>query len=349
MRLFRIHDNDEFVEYEEQDFRAEYTEYILESWLENNPDSIVEDGKLLIIGRQVPTNLGSVIDLLAIDREGDVAVVELKRDRTPRDTLAQVLEYASFAKDLDHEQLEQILLAYTGDEGITLSEYHRDFFELGEDEAVSFNKNQRLVIIGQDVTPQIRQTATFLRQKGLRVTCIEFKYFQIESGERLLSTDIVVGKEPVGSKTVVTERRSLTDRATFLLECDDNKRPVYEAILELSDRLGLPIHWGVTGFSLNVDISGRHVALCYGWPRSAHKGQLHTAFKQIDRYVAGAPELLEAFRVRFRQAGFTPVGSKGEMKHPLERKLTAEQITALTSLFVELAQQAKNNGLRESS
>ena len=61
------------------------------SWLEKNPESIVEDGALLIIGRQIATNLGSYIDLLALDREGNTAILELKRDRTPRDTIAQAL------------------------------------------------------------------------------------------------------------------------------------------------------------------------------------------------------------------------------------------------------------------
>ena len=51
----------------------------------------MEDGGLLIIGRQVRTECGAFMDLLGVDRNGDVAVVELKRDRTPRDTIAQIL------------------------------------------------------------------------------------------------------------------------------------------------------------------------------------------------------------------------------------------------------------------
>jgi RecB family endonuclease NucS len=71
-----------------------------------NPGGILEDGPLLIIGRQVPTDLGKWIDLLGVDREGNVAVVELKRDRTPRDVVAQALEYAAYAARLDVDELE---------------------------------------------------------------------------------------------------------------------------------------------------------------------------------------------------------------------------------------------------
>ena len=76
-------------------------------------DMVAEDPRmsgtdLLIIGRQVPTGFGGFIDLLALDAEGRVHVLELKRDRTPRDVVAQALDYGSWAKDLSLEELEQI-------------------------------------------------------------------------------------------------------------------------------------------------------------------------------------------------------------------------------------------------
>ena len=77
---------------------------------------ITLNGPLLIIGRQVPTDLGKSIDLLGVDREGNVVVVELKRDRTPRDVVAQALEYAAFAAKLDAGALEGILGEYRPDE-----------------------------------------------------------------------------------------------------------------------------------------------------------------------------------------------------------------------------------------
>ncbi|MYC68695.1 MAG: DUF91 domain-containing protein, partial [Acidobacteriia bacterium] len=80
-------------------------------------DMIAEDPRmsgtdLLIIARQVPTGFGGFIDLLALDAEGRVHVLELKRDRTPRDVVAQALDYGSWAKDLSLEEPEQIYLDY---------------------------------------------------------------------------------------------------------------------------------------------------------------------------------------------------------------------------------------------
>ena len=84
MRVFSVGSDGRFTEYERVPFEADHEESVLEEWLESNPDGVFEDGPLLIIGRQVPTDLGKSIDLLGFDREGNVVVVELKRDRTPR-------------------------------------------------------------------------------------------------------------------------------------------------------------------------------------------------------------------------------------------------------------------------
>ena len=68
MRVYSVGDDDRFTEYERLPFEADHVESELERWLETNPDGILEDGPLLIVGRQVPTGLGRSIDLLGIDR-----------------------------------------------------------------------------------------------------------------------------------------------------------------------------------------------------------------------------------------------------------------------------------------
>ena len=46
-------------------------------------DISVVDSRLMVIGREVTTAFGGRIDVLAIDASGNLAVIELKRNRTP--------------------------------------------------------------------------------------------------------------------------------------------------------------------------------------------------------------------------------------------------------------------------
>ncbi len=46
----------------------------------------------LLIGRQVATAYNKVIDLLAIDVSGSLIIIELKRNKTPPEVVAQAID-----------------------------------------------------------------------------------------------------------------------------------------------------------------------------------------------------------------------------------------------------------------
>jgi RecB family endonuclease NucS len=75
----------------------------MEEWLLHDIGLISND--LLIIGQQVRTAYGGKIDLLAIDSEGNLVVLELKKDKTPRETVTQALDYASWVQDLGYDSI----------------------------------------------------------------------------------------------------------------------------------------------------------------------------------------------------------------------------------------------------
>ena len=62
----------------------------------------------MLVGRQVGTGHGGWIDLLAIAPDGTLVVVELKRDKTPREVVAQALDYASWIEGLEADDIAAI-------------------------------------------------------------------------------------------------------------------------------------------------------------------------------------------------------------------------------------------------
>src|SRR5579871_1259967 len=76
-------------------------------------DMIVADPRILsnewmLIGRQEITPFGGRVDLLAIAPDGSLVLIELKRNQTPREVVAQALDYASWVQNLKSEDIVAI-------------------------------------------------------------------------------------------------------------------------------------------------------------------------------------------------------------------------------------------------
>jgi len=86
----------------------------LESRLEDllDRDITIANPGWFVIGRQIDTGFGSRADLLAIDGVGNLVLLELKRDQTPREVIAQVLEYGSWVAKLTAAELFPIYRKY---------------------------------------------------------------------------------------------------------------------------------------------------------------------------------------------------------------------------------------------
>ena len=81
VRLWQVGPNDSLHEIERAALDLETR---LQRWLAS--DISVLDPELPVIGREVETDFGWYIDLLCIDPAGDLVVIELKRDRTSRES-----------------------------------------------------------------------------------------------------------------------------------------------------------------------------------------------------------------------------------------------------------------------
>ena len=272
-----------------------------------------------------------------------MVVVELKRDRAPRDAIAQALEYASYAAGLDTQHLESILRCYQQDDSLVLAECHRRHFDLGQDEAVSFNKDQRIVIIGQHMTPGIKQTAEFLNTKGVRVTCIEFAFYRGSDENRLMTQRIVVGEEARSETSVSSGSGRKIDKDEFLASCDDNGKNLYSQMLSFAESGSLDVRWSAKGFSLNVILNWTFVPVCYGSSPEAWFGQmLYTAFHGRGCIIAKVDLPENAIQSLIEQAKstglFEPAGKK-DLKCLINRMLTDTEVESLFT-WCESAEEA---------
>ena len=71
-------------------------EQLLEDMIVARPEILSDEW--MLIGRQENTGTGGRIDLLAVTPDGSLVLIELKRDRTPREVVAQAIDYASWVE-----------------------------------------------------------------------------------------------------------------------------------------------------------------------------------------------------------------------------------------------------------
>jgi hypothetical protein len=149
------------------------TEKRLEEILENDI-SILGLDRLLVIGRQVPTTWGKFVDLLALDPQGDLYIIELKRDRTPREVVAQALDYGSWARDLDYEQLGDIYGAYK--KGGDFEDALKDAF--GEAVPDELNANHQLIIVASELDTSTERIVDYLTTFEVPINVVFFRYIK---------------------------------------------------------------------------------------------------------------------------------------------------------------------------
>ncbi len=236
------------------------------------------------------------------------------------------------------------------DESLALAEYHREYFALEPDEAVAFNKDQRIVIIGQHVTNEIRQTASFLRNKGILATCVEFSFFQSDGGTRLLSQEVVVGNEPSKPRRISSGSQPLVSHEEFIQALDANGRVVFDRILAFARIQQMPVHWGTRGFSLNVDMNGIHVAVVFCYPpQSVYKQSIYTTLMGrggISRKTIVPEDEVKRLWGRAQTTGlFRSAGH--ELKCSIDRAFTESEVAQLLSWCEEAASAITRYGLKE--
>jgi hypothetical protein len=151
----------------------------LEDWVAADPGLL--GLAIVIIGRQVQTTFGGRIDLLGINQDGDLAVIELKRDKTPRDIIAQVLDYASWVDELGHEDIGQIAAGYLGK---SLSETFKEHFDSPMPDTI--NSTHQMVIVAAELDDASERIAQYLASRhSVNINVVFFNVFDHEGKELL--------------------------------------------------------------------------------------------------------------------------------------------------------------------
>jgi len=147
----------------------------LQEWIANNPSSLGED--LLIIQKEF-NGFGETkerLDLLALDKLGNLVIIENKLDDSGRDVTWQTIKYASYCSSLSKQEIIKIYQEYLGSKA-NAEEKISEFFDDKDIEEIFLNQglnSQRLIMIAANFRKEVTSSVLWLMNFKMRIQCFK--------------------------------------------------------------------------------------------------------------------------------------------------------------------------------
>ena len=151
----------------------------IQEWVAVNPGILGDD--LLIIGKEFSgfDRTNDRLDLLAVDSNGRLVIVELKRDDTGADAHWQAIKYASYLHSATTDVIVRMVAEYWNESEADAAT--RLLQHLDADDLNGLNNDQRIILASHRFAPEVTSAALWLNQKGLGenlITCIRLTPYQ---------------------------------------------------------------------------------------------------------------------------------------------------------------------------
>ena len=186
----------------------------LQEWIAKNPEVLGED--LLIIQKEFDgfSDTNERLDLLALDKEGNLVVIENKLDDTGRDVVWQALKYASYCSTLSTSQIIKIYQKYL-DKQATGEEARAaiiEFLEIEDEESLVLNRNdQRIMFVANHFRKEVTSTVLWLLDHDVRIQC--FRATPYSLGEELfLQIDQIIPVPEVSEFIIDIKEKEKEDK-----------------------------------------------------------------------------------------------------------------------------------------
>lgn len=159
----------------------------LQEWIAKNPESLGEE--LLIIQKEFSDfdDTNERLDLLALDKKGNLVIIENKLDDTGRDVVWQALKYASYFSSLNAKVIIDIFNDYLQKQGIKddARTQLEEFFGTEDfEEKLSIGTTQRIILVAGEFRKEVTSTVLWLLNYGIKIQC--FKVTPYKLGDQLL-------------------------------------------------------------------------------------------------------------------------------------------------------------------
>lgn len=174
------------------------TESDIEEILRLNIDMICdEEESMLIVGQQVRNASNGISDLTAVDNNGDIVLIEIKRDikdiKNRREAFEfQAIRYAASYATIENteELVRKVYSPYIKKHRKDIDLGELTSFELGvrnlneflnaNDAQSDFNEKQRVILVASDFDDQTLSAVAWLNKNGVDMSCYKLTPYSLE-------------------------------------------------------------------------------------------------------------------------------------------------------------------------
>jgi hypothetical protein len=248
----------------------------LQEWLADNPGSLGEE--LLIIQKEFDgfNDTKERLDLLALDKQGNLVIIENKLDDSGKDVTWQVIKYASYCSSLTKDNIRDIYQSYLDKyfEDKSAEELLVEFFDGQEYEELELNKGatQRIILVAAKFRKEVTSTVLWLMNYNIRAQCFIVTPFALEEKLFLNIEQILPVKDTEDysirmankAKEEIKTQDNLKNRHNIRLEfwkkyldASNRVNDLYVNSSPTNDRW-LRKSMGMHGLSLNIIVTGEY-------------------------------------------------------------------------------------------
>lgn len=188
--LYRIHPEDKIlqsvkeIDFSDFDFKERYD---IQEWIESTPEILGEE--LLIIAKEKTyfDKTRERPDLIAIDKGGNIVVIELKRDDSGENLEWQAIKYASYWSKFRRTEIFEVYKDYleknSNENEIDEESVAANILDfIDEDDFENLNKHQRIILVSHRYAKEVTSAVNWLIDKyEIDIKCVQLiPYYDID-------------------------------------------------------------------------------------------------------------------------------------------------------------------------
>lgn len=196
----------------------------MEEWIAEHPEILGEKEKLLTITTEYDgfDKTNKRLDILAVDNNGKLVVIELKRDVAETFVDLQAIHYAAYCSTLTLDDVTEIAAEYHSISKDEVELKINDFID--NKDFSEFDNQPRIILVANDFKEDTLAAVLWLRDSGIDITCVKLDAHQVE--KKIVITPSVIIPLPEAKqfmmfreeKTKITATKKPNEMSEFWAE-----------------------------------------------------------------------------------------------------------------------------------